>query len=62
VYHGRLSFLLIFRVRVCWYVARVWVQGLAFALDPDGYWLEIIKRPVGTGIVGFCCMSALLSR
>jgi lactoylglutathione lyase len=29
------------------------MKGLAFALDPDGYWIEIIKRPEGTGIHGF---------
>jgi len=24
------------------------MKGLAFALDPDGYWVEIIKRPENT--------------
>ncbi len=29
------------------------MKGLAFALDPDNYWIEIIKRPEGTGISGY---------
>lgn len=29
------------------------MKGLAFALDPDGYWLEIIRRPVLEGFNGF---------
>jgi lactoylglutathione lyase len=24
----------------------VW-QGLAFALDPDGYWIELVRRKAG---------------
>jgi lactoylglutathione lyase len=24
------------------------MKGLAFALDPDGYWVEILKKPTGT--------------
>eukprot|EP00008_Paramoeba_atlantica_P011318 CAMPEP_0201491690 /NCGR_PEP_ID=MMETSP0151_2-20130828/30817_1 /ASSEMBLY_ACC=CAM_ASM_000257 /TAXON_ID=200890 /ORGANISM="Paramoeba atlantica, Strain 621/1 / CCAP 1560/9" /LENGTH=288 /DNA_ID=CAMNT_0047878165 /DNA_START=150 /DNA_END=1016 /DNA_ORIENTATION=+ len=26
------------------------MKGLAFALDPDGYWIEIVKRPASAGI------------
>lgn len=28
------------------------MKGLAFALDPDGYWVEIIKRPENTPFTG----------
>jgi len=29
------------------------MKGLAFALDPDSYWIEIIRRPEGTGVSGY---------
>jgi len=29
------------------------MKGIAFALDPDGYWIEIIKRKEGTGLSGY---------
>lgn len=29
------------------------MKGLAFALDPDGYWIEIIRRSEGSPITGF---------
>jgi len=28
------------------------MKGLAFALDPDGYWVEIIKRAEGSSLKG----------
>jgi hypothetical protein len=29
------------------------MKGLAFALDPDGYWIEILKRSEGTDLKGY---------
>ena len=26
------------------------MKGLAFALDPDGYWVEIIRRAEGSAV------------
>ena len=36
------------------------MKGLAFAYDPDKYWIEIIKRPEGTGVTGFCLNQTMI--
>eukprot|EP01129_Flabellula_baltica_P011469 TRINITY_DN5030_c0_g1_i1.p1 TRINITY_DN5030_c0_g1~~TRINITY_DN5030_c0_g1_i1.p1 ORF type:complete len:318 (+),score=74.12 TRINITY_DN5030_c0_g1_i1:104-1057(+) len=36
------------------------MKGLAFALDPDGYWIEIIKRGEGTGVTGYSLCQTML--
>ena len=36
------------------------MKGLAFAYDPDGYWVEIIRRPIDIGTDGFILAQTML--
>lgn len=36
------------------------MKGLAFALDPDGYWIEVVKRSEGCGWPGFNLSQTML--
>jgi len=36
------------------------MKGLAFALDPDGYWIEIIKRAENTGFKGYTLSQTMI--
>jgi len=38
------------------------MKGLAFALDPDGYWLEIVKRGPDTGFKTYYNLSQTMIR
>jgi len=38
------------------------MKGLAFALDPDGYWIEIVKRGPGTGFKTYYNLSQTMIR
>jgi len=38
------------------------MKGLAFALDPDGYWVEIIRRATGTGFKSYYNLSQTMIR
>lgn len=36
------------------------MKGLAFALDPDGYWIEIIRRKEGSQVKGYTLAQTML--
>jgi len=38
------------------------MKGLAFVLDPDGYWVEIVKRHEGTGFQAYFNLSQTMMR
>uniref|UniRef100_A0A6B2LD05 lactoylglutathione lyase n=1 Tax=Arcella intermedia TaxID=1963864 RepID=A0A6B2LD05_9EUKA len=38
------------------------MKGLAFALDPDGYWIEIVKRSADSGITTYYNLSQTMIR